>query len=71
LRTIKKKREEGFIPVYLDETWVDTHHTASHQWTSDSIFKNKKIWCFCAFLSDTMIGHIVHNYKAFWGQNWF
>lgn len=43
LRTIKKKREEGFIPVYLDETWVDTHHTSSHQWTSDSIFKNRKI----------------------------
>jgi hypothetical protein len=21
LRTKKKKREEGFIPVYLDETW--------------------------------------------------
>ena len=41
LRTIKKKR--GFIPVYLNETWVDTHHTASHQLTSDSIFKNRKI----------------------------
>ena len=43
LRTVKKKREEGFIPVYLDETWVDTHHTSSHQWTSDSILKNRKI----------------------------
>ena len=27
----------------MDETWVDTHHTSSHQWTSDSIFKNRKI----------------------------
>ena len=32
LRTIKQKREEGYNIVYLDETWVDTHHTASYQW---------------------------------------
>ena len=31
LRTIKQKRNEGYNIVYLDETWVDTHHTASHQ----------------------------------------
>ena len=31
LRTIKQKRNEGYSLVYLDETWVDTHHTASHQ----------------------------------------
>lgn len=23
--------EEGYTTVYLDETWVDTSHTASHQ----------------------------------------
>jgi hypothetical protein len=33
LRTIKQKRNEGYNIAYLDETWVDTHHTASHQWT--------------------------------------
>ena len=33
LRTIKQKRNEGYSIVYLDETSVDTHHTASHQWT--------------------------------------
>jgi hypothetical protein len=33
LRTIKQKRNEGYNIVYLNETWVDTHHTASYQWT--------------------------------------
>jgi hypothetical protein len=44
LRTIKQKRNEGYSIVYLDETWVDTQHTASHQWTppnpSDTLLKN-------------------------------
>ncbi|CAG2257303.1 unnamed protein product [Mytilus edulis] len=43
LRTIKKKREEGYTVVYLDETWVDTNHTTSHQWTSSEDTKNRKI----------------------------
>lgn len=43
LRTIKKKRGQGFILVYLDETWVDTNHTASHQWTSSDLSKNRKL----------------------------
>ena len=32
LRTIKQKREEGYEPVFLDETWVNASHTASSQW---------------------------------------
>ena len=35
--------EQGFITVYLDETWVDTNHTASHQWTSSNPSKNRKL----------------------------
>jgi hypothetical protein len=31
LRTIKQKRNQGYSIVYLDETWVDIQHTASHQ----------------------------------------
>jgi hypothetical protein len=32
LRGIFRASEgEGYNIVYLDETWVDTHHTASHQ----------------------------------------
>ncbi|XP_071102898.1 uncharacterized protein [Haliotis cracherodii] len=27
-RTIKKKREEGYEPVYLDETWIPESHSA-------------------------------------------
>jgi hypothetical protein len=42
LRTIKKKREEGFKPVYLDETWCDTNHTTSHQWAAEDDSKNRK-----------------------------
>lgn len=43
LRTIKKKREEGFKPVYLDETWCDTNHTTSHQWAAEDDSKNRKL----------------------------
>ncbi|CAC5395126.1 unnamed protein product [Mytilus coruscus] len=43
LRTIKKKREEGYTVVYLDETWVDTNHITSHQWTSSDNAKHRKI----------------------------
>ena len=32
LRTIKRKREEGFTIVYTDETWVNSSHTAPYQW---------------------------------------
>jgi hypothetical protein len=27
----------------LDETWVDTNHTASHQWISSDPSKNRKL----------------------------
>ena len=27
----------------MDETWVDTHHTASHQWTSPNPSDARKI----------------------------
>ena len=32
LRTIKKKREEGYTVVYTDETWVNASHIAPYQW---------------------------------------
>lgn len=35
LRTIQKKRDAGYEPVYLDETWVNASHTASSQWVPD------------------------------------
>ncbi|CAG2246402.1 unnamed protein product [Mytilus edulis] len=38
-----KKREKGYTPIYLDETWVDTNHTTSHQWTSPDESQNRKI----------------------------
>ena len=43
LSTIKKKREEGFKTVYLDETWCDTNHTTSHQWAAEDDSKKQKI----------------------------
>ena len=43
LRTIKQKRNQGYSIVYLDETWVDTHHTASHQWTPPNPSDARKI----------------------------
>ena len=43
LRTIKQKRNEGYNIVYLNETWVDTHHTASHQWTPPNPSDARKI----------------------------
>jgi hypothetical protein len=43
LRTIKQKRNEGYNIVYLDETWVDTPHTASHQWTPPNPSDARKI----------------------------
>lgn len=42
LRTTNKKREEGFKPVYLDETWCDTNHTTSYQWAADDDSKKQK-----------------------------
>ena len=32
LRTIKRKREDGYTIVYTDETWVNSAHTAPYQW---------------------------------------
>ena len=32
LRNIKKKIEEWYSIIYLDETWVDSHTTPSRQW---------------------------------------
>ena len=29
LRKIRKLRAEGYTPVYLDETWFDSHETVS------------------------------------------
>ena len=43
LRTIKQKRNEGYNIGYLDETWVDIHHTASHQWTPPNPSNARKI----------------------------
>ena len=47
LRTIKQKRNQGYSIVYLDETWVDTHHRASNQWTppnpADARIKDKDL----------------------------
>ena len=43
LRTIKQKRNEEYNIVCLDETWVDTHHTASHQWTPPNPSDARKI----------------------------
>jgi hypothetical protein len=43
LRTIKQKINEGYSIVYLDETWVDTHHTAYHQWTPPNPSDARKI----------------------------
>ena len=43
LRTIKKKREEGYDIINLDETWVDTHHTPSKQWMPPNLEHAKKI----------------------------
>jgi hypothetical protein len=40
---IKQKRNEGYSIVYLDETWVDTHHTAPHQWTPPNPSDSRKI----------------------------
>jgi hypothetical protein len=35
--------KKGYNIVYLDETWVDTHHTASHQWTPPNPSDDRKI----------------------------
>ena len=36
LRTIRRLREEGRPIVYLDETWVNQHHTRSRSWGDES-----------------------------------
>jgi hypothetical protein len=66
LRTIKQKRNEGYSIVYLDETWVDTHHTASHQWTPPNPSDARKIPLNKGqrFVI-TMVRRIVHYNKTF------
>lgn len=34
LRDIRQRREEGYAIVYIDETWVNAHHTFSKEWQS-------------------------------------
>ena len=34
LREIKARREEGYDIVYLDESWVNAHHTFEKEWQS-------------------------------------
>ncbi|XP_067654452.1 uncharacterized protein [Haliotis asinina] len=36
LHTIRKKRTEGYEPVYLDETWVNASHITGTQWHASS-----------------------------------
>ena len=34
LRQVREKREEGYDIVYLDETWINAHHTKEREWQS-------------------------------------
>lgn len=34
LRQVREKRKEGFDIVYIDETWVNAHHTKEQEWQS-------------------------------------
>jgi hypothetical protein len=40
---VQLKTNEGYNIVYLDEIWVDTHHTTSHQWTPPNPSDARKI----------------------------
>lgn len=42
LRTISKKRKEGFSIVYLDETWIDSHYTPKKEWIPPEPYKGRK-----------------------------
>ena len=48
LRLVKQKREEGYDIKYLDETFVNEHHTKEKEWTS----------------TDGMLGRIVPSSKG-------
>ena len=34
LRLVRQRRQEGYDIVYLDETWVNAHHTKGQEWMS-------------------------------------
>ena len=36
LRKIRKLRAEGFLPVFIDETWYDTHDVVKKAWSDNS-----------------------------------
>ena len=43
LRKIRSRREEGSTVVYLDETWIDSHHYPSYQWAPPDPSQQKKL----------------------------
>ena len=43
LRKIRSRREEGSTIVYLDETWIDSHHYPSYQWAPPDQSQQKKL----------------------------
>ena len=36
LRKIRKLQAEGFLPVFIDETWYDTHDVVKKAWADNS-----------------------------------
>ena len=36
LRKVRKLRAEGFLPVFIDETWYDTHDVVKKAWSDNS-----------------------------------
>ena len=36
LRKIRKLRAKGFLPVFIDETWYDTHDVVKKTWSDNS-----------------------------------
>lgn len=42
LRSISKKRQEGFSIVYLDETWIDSHYTPTKEGLPPEPYKGCK-----------------------------
>lgn len=43
LRQIRQKRSEGYDIVYLDETWVNAHHTKESEWVSTDMAAGRNI----------------------------
>ena len=42
LRQVREKRSQGYDIVYLDETWVNAHHTYDREWQSaDGVHKRE------------------------------